>query len=67
MQFVTFASVLIKVRVENNMTQRQLAKLLNCSHNSVWRWENSVNKPRVTTRYRLEKQIEQLRKSGVIV
>lgn len=67
MNFVTFASELIKVRVENNITQRRLAKLLGCSYNSVWRWENGINKPRLTTRYRLEKKIEDLRARKVIV
>lgn len=66
-KIATLANILIEVRMHNNLTQRQLARLLGHNLNCIWRWENGINKPRVTTRYAIEKRIAELKEQGIIV
>lgn len=41
----TFGQRLRTARKQKRLTQRQLAELLSCKHNSISNWENDQNRP----------------------
>ena len=48
-----FGNYICKLREEHNMTQADLAKILDVSDKAVSKWENGDAKPRIATCYRL--------------
>ena len=46
---MTFGERIKSARISKNLTQRQLADMINSKHNSVSDWENDKSKPDVDT------------------
>ena len=46
---IDFGKMIVRLRKEKGMTQKQLAEMLNVSDKAVSRWENGKNYPDIET------------------
>ena len=50
-----------KVRIENGLTQREMAKLIGVSINTYINWENDSSNPSEINRYKIEQAFKKLK------
>ena len=43
-----FAERLRELRIENNLSMKQLAKAINATDAAISNWENNINEPKIT-------------------
>ena len=59
---IDYADAILKLRVKLNLSQQEMAKLLNVSFPSISRWENGHNDPTKLVKVRI---IELLKKNNI--
>lgn len=50
---INYADAILRLRVKLNLSQQEMAKLLNVSFPSISRWENGHNKPTKLAKVRI--------------
>ena len=59
---IDYADAILKLRVKLNLSQQEMAKLLNVSFPSISRWENGHNKPTKLVKVRI---VELLKENNI--
>ena len=55
---INYADAILKLRVKLNLSQQEMAKLLNVSFPSISRWENGHNNPTKLVKVRILKLLK---------
>ena len=59
---INYAKAILKLRVKLNLSQQEMARLLNVSFPSISRWENGHNNPTKLAKIRI---IDLLKENGI--